>query len=101
MVTASFTGYLDIKMNNTDDDESFKFEFEGMGSLTLDTMMSCTSTNDSDRILNVSIDTQVETGDGSGRLVVTWNDSNVTSFEFGLTDGCRFYSRRCRDISSH
>jgi len=72
----------------------FKFEFEGLGSLYLNTSFS--SKNESDVILNVSIDTQVETGDGSGRLVVTWNDSNVTSFEFGLTDGNRIFYRVSR-----
>jgi len=60
----------------------FTFEFEGSGFLHLNT--SFTSENESDVLLNVSLDAQIESGESPASIAVAWDDYNVTSFEIRL-----------------
>jgi hypothetical protein len=70
--------------NASEQEGFFTFEFEGSGFLRLNT--SFTSENESDVLLNVSLDAQIESGESPASIAVAWDDYNVTSFEIRLED---------------
>jgi len=66
---------------------AFEFEFQGSGSLYLNTSFNCSKTNQSDVLLNISINATIKTGDTSALIAASWDNYNVTSFEVDVRNG--------------
>jgi|GEM_PF-1903977 len=75
-----------IYLENVSRDEGFfLFEFQGSGSLYLNSSFS--SKNESDVICNVTLNMQLDTNDQTALLSMTWKEHNVTIFKFNIGEG--------------
>ncbi len=82
----TLSGSLKIE-NMSKQTGAFELEFQGSGSLYLNTSFNCSKSNQSDVQLNISIDAMIETGDTSALIAASWDNYNVTSFEVDIRNG--------------